>query len=78
MKSNGSQQKQTVREILDSGAVLEAARIGAKRAMRINKLLGMPIVTSKDGKVVWIPPEEIQVDKDFGGPDAGRASGEAR
>jgi hypothetical protein len=59
---NDLQSKQSIREILDSGAVLEAARIGAKRAMRMNKLLGLPVVTSKNGKVVWIPPEEIQVD----------------
>ena len=62
MNPNHSQSKQTIREILDGGAVLEAARIGAKRAMRMNKLLGLPIVTSKDGKVVWIPPEDIPVD----------------
>jgi hypothetical protein len=62
MDQADSLDRKKIREILDSGAMLEAARIGAKRAVRLNKLLGLPVVTSKDGKVVWIPPEEIEVD----------------
>ncbi len=31
-------------------------------ALRTHKLLGYPIVVWRDGKVVWVPPEEIQLD----------------
>jgi hypothetical protein len=62
MKKNETLDQQTIRQIIDSGAMLDALRIGSKRAVRMNKLLGLPVVTSRDGKVVWIPPEEIQVD----------------
>jgi hypothetical protein len=30
-------------------------------AQRMHKLLGFPIVVCRDGKVVWIPPEEIEL-----------------
>jgi hypothetical protein len=30
-------------------------------ALRRHKLLGQPIVVWRDGKVVWIPPEEIEL-----------------
>lgn len=34
-----------------------------RRAVWQHKQLGHPICTLRDGEVVWIPPEEIQVEK---------------
>ena len=47
----------------DNSMAVEALRIGAQRAFRIHKAIGNPIATFRDGKVAWIPPEEIQVDE---------------
>ena len=52
----------TVQQELDDDAVLKALEIGSKRAVRIHKLLGNPVATLRDGKVVLIPPQEIQID----------------
>jgi hypothetical protein len=55
-------EKKTIRQLLDEGAVLKALEIGSRRAVRMHKLLGNPVATVRDGKVVLIPPEEIQID----------------
>ena len=36
-------------------------REAVQEAIRRHKLLGLPIAVSRGGKVVWIPPEEIDV-----------------
>lgn len=54
--------KKSIRQQLDEGAVLKALEIGSQRAVRIHKLMGNPVATVRDGKVVLIPPEEIHVD----------------
>ena len=36
-------------------------RKAIREAVLRHKLLGQPIVVSRDGKVIWIPPEEIEV-----------------
>ena len=36
-------------------------RRGVQDALRRHRLLGLPIAVWRDGKVVWIPPEEIPV-----------------
>ena len=38
-----------------------AVRKAVREAVLRHKLLGNPIAISRDGKVVWIPPEEIEV-----------------
>jgi hypothetical protein len=58
--SNG---KKTIRQQLDEGAVLKALEVGSKRAVRTHKLLGNPVSTVREGRVVLVPPEEIQVDE---------------
>ena len=62
MKTNN---KQNIRQQLDDGAVLHAAKVGSRRAVRMHKLLGNPVATVKNGKVVLIPPEQILVDESF-------------
>ena len=58
---NTTEQK-TIRQLLDEGAVLKALEAGSKEAVRIHKLLGNPVATWRDGKVVWIQPEDIHVE----------------
>ena len=58
-----SENQKDIGKLLEEGAVLNALRIGSKRAVRMHKLMGYPVATSRNGKVVWIPPEEIQVDE---------------
>jgi hypothetical protein len=33
-----------------------------REAILMHKRMGNPVAGSKDGKVVWIPPEQIRVD----------------
>lgn len=40
----------------------DALTRGVRRAMAVHKRLGHSVVTWRDGKVVWIPAEEIPVD----------------
>ncbi|MCL2641043.1 MAG: hypothetical protein FWD53_09385 [Phycisphaerales bacterium] len=54
--------QKTIRQLLDEGAVLKALERGSRRAVKMHKLLGNPIAIWRDDKVVWIPPEEIQVE----------------
>lgn len=46
----------------DDEAVAAALRKGVHDALVRHKKLGQPVVVWRDGKVVWIPPEEIPVD----------------
>ena len=54
-------------DMKDVGAILEtdlpgrAMRKAVREAVLRHKLLGHPIAVSRDGKVVWIPPEEIEI-----------------
>jgi hypothetical protein len=49
------------------GAILEtdlpgrAMRKAVREAVLRHKLLGQPIAVGRDGKVVWIRPEEIEI-----------------
>jgi hypothetical protein len=54
----------TIDELFQDGrAIDEALKEAARDARRLHKALGNPMATWKDGKVVWVPPEEIQVDE---------------
>jgi hypothetical protein len=54
-------------EILkDRPRVQKALRDAVQKAIRFHKLMGQPIVVWKDGKVVEIPPEEIQLEETNG------------
>ena len=44
----------------------EAVRRGVREALIRHKKLGNAIVAWRDGKVVWIPPEDIQVNDEPG------------
>jgi hypothetical protein len=57
-----SKQK-TVTELVHEGTVVDKAlRQAVREALLRHKREGNPIVVWEDGKVVWIPPEEITVE----------------
>ena len=45
----------------DSGKFMTAVNQAVQNTLRVHKLLGQPVVVWKDGKVVWVPPEEIEL-----------------
>ena len=45
----------------------DAIAKGVREAMRRHKLLGEPIVVWRNGKVVWVPAEEIIVPDEANG-----------
>jgi hypothetical protein len=48
---------------LNWDAVDEGMRRAVQRAVWEHKQLGYPIYAMKDGRMQWIPPEEIDVEK---------------
>jgi hypothetical protein len=48
----------------DIPRIHEALRLARRDALRLHKRMGNPIAVWQDGQVVWIPPEEIDVDLD--------------
>lgn len=59
---------QTIRE---GTLVDEAIRKAIRDALLMHKRMGDPVVGWKDGKVVWIPADQIDVEEE-GAPPAGR------
>lgn len=53
----------TVKELFEDRRAIDAAlREAARDARRLHKALGNPMATWKDGQVVWVQPEDIQVE----------------
>ena len=68
--SDGKENK--VAELMRDNSRIEAAMEEAVcDNLREHKLLGLPIVVWRDGKVVWVPPEEIEIPE----PTNGSANG---
>lgn len=58
-----SQRAPTVDELFEDGrAIDEALREAARDARRLHKAFGRPMASWQNGQVVWIPPDEIQID----------------
>jgi hypothetical protein len=54
-----------IEALFESGdAIDKAIEKGAREARRFHKALGHSIPEWRDGRVVWIPPEDIVVDED--------------
>jgi hypothetical protein len=51
------------RLILEGTRVDEAIRKAVQDTLRLHKKLGDPVVAWKDGKVVWIPAAEIELEE---------------
>ncbi len=58
--------------MLDTDRVERALQRGVVQALIRHKRLGHPIVVWRDGKVVWIPAEEIVIPDDEPDPGANR------
>ena len=55
--------KNDVSEIFDDDElVAKALKKGVMDALRRHKLAGNPVCEWRDGKVVWIAPEDIKID----------------
>jgi hypothetical protein len=63
-----SHSEPTLKELFEDGrAIDEALREAARDARRLHKALGNPMATWKDGQVIWIQPEDIEIDDDRSG-----------
>jgi len=51
-------------ELAEDDAVEAAVRDAVRDALRMHKRLGHTIVSWQNGKVVWIPPDQIDVEDD--------------
>ena len=57
-----------IEKLLEDDAVMTAALAkGIRAALRQHKQAGNPIVVWRDGKIVWVPPEDIVIDGEMTG-----------
>ena len=69
-----SMQRQPVKHVeITPEIVLEALNQGVCQELKIHKALGNPIAIGRDGKVVWIPADQIQIDDEETTPTPGTA-----
>jgi hypothetical protein len=61
MKRARNPRKSPAERIKDSALILREMRRAVREALLRHKRLGNPVAVWRDGKVVWIPPEEIPV-----------------
>ncbi len=53
-----------IAELFRDGRLIdEPLQKAVRQALRMHKLMGNPVAEWRDGKVVWIPPEEIKLDE---------------
>ncbi|MGH7193344.1 MAG: hypothetical protein ACREJM_07380 [Candidatus Saccharimonadales bacterium] len=53
-----------IQALFEEGTQIDAALADAVRdALIMHKRMGYPVAAWRDGRVVWIPPEEIVVDE---------------
>ncbi len=50
--------------IVDMGKMNDAMALAARDAQRLHKQTGHPLVVWRDGKVTWIPADELEVAED--------------
>jgi hypothetical protein len=51
----------------ENDGIEQAVRLAVRDALIQHKRAGNPVCTWRDGKVVWIPAEEIQIDDEPNG-----------
>jgi hypothetical protein len=57
-------QSPDIQALFADGREIDAALTEAVRgALVMHKRMGYPVVAWRDGRVVWIPPEQIEVDE---------------
>ena len=58
-----SENNPTIDELFQDGhAIDEALREAARDARRLHKALGNPMATWTNGQVVWVQPDDIEID----------------
>lgn len=58
----GAQYRDKIDEALaDREKITQALADGVREALKKHKQAGNPVVVWRDGKMVWLKPEEIQV-----------------
>ena len=56
--------ERSIDELFDEGTPIDLALEDAARdARRLHKALGHPMATWRDGGVVWVQPEDIEIDE---------------
>ena len=56
----GAQYRDKIEEALaDREKILKAIETGVREALKKHKQAGNPVVVWRDGKMVWLKPEEI-------------------
>ncbi len=62
---NPAESEKDIAQIFEDGTLIdEALAQGVQEALRIHKQAGLPIVVWENGKIVWIPAEEISLIED--------------
>ncbi len=59
-----NEKKDIVKLLADSDGVTRALTKAVQQALLQHKRMGNPVATWRDGKVVWITPEEIEVSEE--------------
>ena len=60
----GPEATKDITRIFEEGTLIdEALKKAVAQALRMHKLMGNPVAEWRDGKVVWVPPEEIKLDE---------------
>ena len=68
LDSASDSQAPDIEALMKDGVLIDAAiERGVRDALREHKLFGNPVPIWENGKVVWIPPEDIPVDEEFEG-----------
>lgn len=49
-------------KLKDREAIIAAMKAGVREAVELHKMKKLPMVVSKAGKIVWIPPEDFYKD----------------
>lgn len=52
--------KKDIAKIFSEGTLIdEALRAGRREALELHRRLGLPVVVYKDGKTLWVMPDEL-------------------
>jgi hypothetical protein len=64
MLAMSDERKKSIADLFSEGTEIDKAlELAVQDALWRHKQLGNPVAVWRDGKVVWIPPEEIPVQK---------------
>jgi len=51
----------------DSDRFMREVNKAVQNTLRVHKMLGYPVVAWRDGRVVWVPPEQIPLNEEDNG-----------